>query len=87
MDLAQQQAEQVQAIVDGRLSYVSSLAQNPILLDEQLTFQEKVAFFEAEAKRTGYLAFAFADKAGNATVFNSKRETTNIAPAIIFKTL
>lgn len=85
MDMAQQQAEQVQAIVDGRLSYISSLAQNPILLDEELTFQEKVAFFEAEAKRTGYLAFAFADKAGNATVFNSKRETTNIGSRDYFQ--
>lgn len=85
VDLAQQQAEHVQAIVDGRLSYISSLAQNPILLDEELTFQEKTAFFEAEAKRTGYLAFAFADKAGNATVFNSKRETTNIGSRDYFQ--
>lgn len=85
MDLAQQQAGQVQAVVDGRLSYISSLAQNPILLDQEMTFEEKVAFFEAEAKRTGYLAFAFADKAGNATVFNSKRETTNIGSRDYFQ--
>ena len=85
MDLAQQQAEQVQAVIDGRLSYVSSLAQNPILLDQEMTFEEKVAFFEAEAKRTGYLAFAFADKAGNSTVFNSKHETANIGSRDYFQ--
>lgn len=85
MDLAQQQADQVQAVIDGRLSYVSSLAQNPILLDEEMTFEEKVAFFEAEAKRTGYLAFAFADKAGNSTVFNSKHETANIGSRDYFQ--
>lgn len=85
MDLAQQQADQVQAVIDGRLSYVSSLAQNPILLDEEMTFEEKVAFFEAEAKRTGYLAFALADKAGNSTVFNSKHETANIGSRDYFQ--
>lgn len=85
MDLAQQQAEQVQAVIDGRLSYISSLAQNPILLDQEMTFEEKVAFFETEAKRTGYLAFAFADKAGNATVFNSKRETANVGSRDYFQ--
>ncbi|WMJ82943.1 methyl-accepting chemotaxis protein [Oscillospiraceae bacterium LTW-04] len=85
MDMAKQEAKHVQAIVDGRLEYISSLAQNPILLDEEMTFQEKAAFFEAEAKRTGYLAFAFADKQGNATVFNTKRETTNIGSRDYFQ--
>ncbi len=85
-DMAQQEARYVQARVEGKLTYVGSLAQNPILLDDELTFEQKVTFFEAEAKRTGYLAFAFADKEGNATVFNSKRETTNIAAREYFQT-
>ncbi|ADL02874.1 methyl-accepting chemotaxis protein [Lacrimispora saccharolytica] len=86
MDMAKQEARYVQARIDGQLAYISSLAQNPILLDEKLTFDEKVAFFEEEAKRSGYLAFAFADKEGNATVFNSKHETTNVASREYFKT-
>jgi len=45
-----------------------------------------VAFFEEEAERTGYLAFAFADLEGNATVYNSARETTNIASREYFQT-
>lgn len=85
-DLAQKEAAHVQALVDGRLAYVSALAQNPILLDDEMTFQEKVTFFEAEAKRAGYLAFAFADKQGNATVFNSKRETANVSSRDYFQT-
>ncbi len=85
-DMAQQEARYVQARVEGRLTYIGSLAQNPILLDDGLTFEQKVAFFEAEAERTGYLAFAFADKEGNSTVFNSKRETTNIASREYFQT-
>ncbi|MDR1549165.1 MAG: methyl-accepting chemotaxis protein [Hungatella sp.] len=85
-DMAKQEARYVQARIDGQLAYISSLAQNPILSDENLTFDEKVAFFEAEAKRSGYLAFAFADKEGNATVFNSKHETTNVASREYFQT-
>ena len=84
-DMAQQVAHYVQARVDGRLNYISALAQNPILLDPDLTFEQKVAFFEAEAARTGYLAFAFADKEGSATVYNSKRETTNVSSREYFK--
>ena len=79
MEMAHQEAKYIQARVNWQLSYVSSLAQNPILLDETMTIEDKITFFEAEAKRAGYLALAFADKDGNATVFNSKRETTNIA--------
>ncbi len=86
MDMAKQEAKYVQARIDGQLAYISSLAQNPILLDENLTLDEKVAFFEAEAKRSGYLAFAFADKEGNSTVFNSKHETTNVASREYFQT-
>lgn len=86
MDMAQQEAQYIQARVNERLTYVDALAQNPILLDESMTFEEKTAFFEAEAKRTGYLAFAFADKNGDATVFNSKRETTNISSRDYFQT-
>lgn len=85
-DMAKQEARYVQARIDGQLAYISSLAQNPILSDENLTFDEKVTFFEAEAKRSGYLAFAFADKEGNATVFNSKHETTNVASREYFQT-
>lgn len=86
LDMARQEAKYIKARVEGRLDYISALAKNPILLDPDLTFEQKTAFFEAEAQKTGYLAFAFADKEGNATVFNSKHETTNIASREYFQT-
>lgn len=85
MDMAQQEAKYINARVDERLTYVGALARNPILLDESMAFREKTAFFEAEAKRTGYLAFAFADKNGDALVFNSNRETTNVGARDYFQ--
>jgi methyl-accepting chemotaxis protein len=85
LDMAQQEAKHIKARVDENLTYISSLAQNPILLDDEHTFEEKVTFFEGEAQRTGYLAFAFADKKGNSKIFNSKRETTNIAEREYFQ--
>ncbi|MEA4987163.1 MAG: methyl-accepting chemotaxis protein [Anaerovorax sp.] len=78
-EIAKQEASYIQARRDSELKYVDALAQNSILTNPSIPIEQKISFFEAEAKRTGYLAFAFADKSGNSTVFNSKRETTNIA--------
>ncbi len=86
MDMAQQEAQYIQARVDAQLTYVSALAQNPILLDDNMTFEEKRIFFEAEAIRAGYEVFAFADKEGNATIYNKKRDTINIAFRDYFQT-
>ncbi|MDD2217728.1 MAG: diguanylate cyclase [Eubacteriales bacterium] len=77
-DMAQKEAQYIYSKVNARLAYIDALAQNSLLSDENVTLEEKIAFFEAEAARTGYLAFAFADLNGDSTVFNSKRETTNI---------
>ncbi|WP_206457786.1 methyl-accepting chemotaxis protein [Anaerovorax sp. IOR16] len=78
-EIAKQEANYIQARRDSDLNYVDALAQNQLLIDPNTTIEQKIAFFEAEAARTGYLAFAFADTSGNSTVFNTKRETTNIA--------
>lgn len=86
MDMARQEAQYIRAKINARLAYMGALARNPILLDENITFEEKTAFFEAEAKREGYLAFGFADKIGFATVFSGKRETTNIGFRDYFQT-
>jgi methyl-accepting chemotaxis protein len=85
MEMAQQEAKYINSRINERLTYVDSLAQNPILQDKSITLNDRIAFFEKEAKRTGYLAFAFADKNGDATVFNAKRETTNIATRDYFQ--
>jgi len=85
LDTVKIQAEYVKSIIDGRLNYLYALASNPILTDDSLSLDEKIAFFETEAKRTGYLAFAFVDKAGNSIVLNEKKETTNVANRDYFK--
>lgn len=85
-DMAQQEAQYIHVMIREKLTYVGSLARSPILLDETLTFEEKTAFFESEAERTGYQVFAFADKNGNATFFNTKRDTTNISSRYYFQT-
>jgi methyl-accepting chemotaxis protein len=85
INMAVQEAKHVKARIEGRINYVSALAQNPIILDESIEMEEKIAFFEAEAQRAGYLAFAFADLDGNATVFNQNREITNIGARDYFQ--
>lgn len=85
-DMAQQEAQYIQAKVSERLTYISTLAQNPVLLDEEMTLEEKTAFFEAEAKRTGYKAFSVADENGNVTSFSANRQTANITSRDYFQT-
>ena len=84
-EMAKQEASYIQSRRDNELNYVNALAQNQLLSDQKATIEQKISFFEAESKRSGYLAFAFADKSGNSTVFNTKRETTNIVNREYFK--
>ncbi|MGF7143911.1 methyl-accepting chemotaxis protein [Anaerotaenia torta] len=86
MEIAKEEAKYIQSRRDGELKYVYALAQNTMLLDEEVSLEQRIAFYETEAERSGYLAFAYADKNGNSTVFNSKRETTNIANRDYFQT-
>ena len=86
MDMAQQEAQYIHAKVTERFTYIGALAHNPILTDESMTFEEKTAFFEAEARRAGYLDFAFADKDGNAVVFNAEQEAVDIGSCDYFQT-
>lgn len=86
MELAVEEAKYIQATRNTELRYIDALAQNTVIMDQAIPLEQKIAFCEAEAKRTGYLAFAFADKNGNSTVFNSKKEKANIADRTYFKT-
>lgn len=78
-------ADYIEGKLDTELKYVEALSRNTIIIDDKVPIEEKSAFLEAEAKKTGYLAFAFADKNGNSTVFNAKQEKTNIAQRDYFK--
>lgn len=76
--MALSEAKYIEAIRDTDLKYIDALAQNKILIDETVTRKEKVQFFESEAERTGYMAFAFADKQGNSITFNQDGTTVDV---------
>ncbi len=84
-EIAKQEANYFQARKDGELNYINTLTQNPILTDESVPFEQKISFFEAEAKRTGYLGFGFIAKSGNGTAFNSQKEAVNFSNQNFFK--
>ncbi len=86
IQIAKEEAKYIHARTLVEKRYVDSLAQLPMLSDDSVSLEEKIDFYEKEAKRTGYLAFAFADKNGDSTVFNSQKETTNIASRAYFQT-
>lgn len=83
-DMAQQTAMYVKASVDADMQYIGVLAQNPIITDQKIKLEEQVSFFEAEAKRAGFVLFAFADKTGKALILNSSQETNNVADREFF---
>lgn len=64
---------------DAELQYVDSLTQNPIIWDQKVSMQQKAAFCEAEAKRTGYQTFVLIDKNGNGTELNNKLSKSNFS--------
>ncbi len=82
---AEEEAKYVVTRVQVQLSYMEALARNSLLTDGDSDFAAQVKFCEEEAQRMGYLAFALADKNGDSVVFNSQRETTNIAERDYFK--
>ncbi len=78
-------AEYVTATIEEELSYMEGLAENPLILDEKITEQEKAVFMEKEAKRVEYLNFVFADTRGNAVTLNSGGATTDVSDRDYFK--
>ena len=82
---AKEEAKYVLARVQAELKYVETLAQDPLLVSKTAPMSQKVSYYEKEAQRTGFLAFALADKKGDSTVFNAKGETTNVAERDYFQ--
>jgi methyl-accepting chemotaxis protein len=85
-EMAQAQAKYVRARSDAQVDYITSLAQNPLLTNPDVTLEEQIAFFEQEAQRTGYQRFAITDKAGNAQILTSGREINQVADREFFQT-
>ena len=84
-EMAEQEAKYLEAIVKADLDYLGVLSNNPIITNDQSTIEQKVAFFEAEAKRSGFILFGFADTQGKAIILNSSMENNDVADRDFFK--
>lgn len=85
VEMALQEAQYIQARISEHLTYTGALARSGILLDDNISLEEKIEFFEGEAESNGYQAFAFADKEGNASFFNSRHDQTNVGSREYFQ--
>ncbi|WP_369283728.1 methyl-accepting chemotaxis protein [Oscillibacter sp. GMB15532] len=83
--MAQAQAQYISSENSAQLLYMDGLAQVPAITDSTASLDEKVAYFEAEAKRSGYILFGFADKTGKAVILNSSRETNDVSDRPFFQ--
>ena len=79
------EAKYVNAVVNEELSYIQGLAENPILVDPAISDAERSAFFEKEAKRAGFLAFAKVDLQGNSTTLDSSQTAVDVSEREYFK--
>jgi len=79
------EAEYIQAKVDKELSYIDGLVKNTMLTSSQVTFEQKASFFEEEAKRSGYIAFAIVDKNGNSKTLDKTATTSSVSDRAYFQ--
>ncbi|WP_079708833.1 methyl-accepting chemotaxis protein [Paraliobacillus ryukyuensis] len=66
-----QGAKLVESYLAQQKFYLESLAANPIVLDEDVSLEEKITFFESEAARTGFDSFSVGDTNAEVQTFNS----------------
>lgn len=76
--LATERANYVKATIHAEMTYIEAMEQNDMVLDSTIPWEERVAYFESEAKRTGFVDFSFADKNGNTTVFDKEKSTVDV---------
>ena len=76
--IAALESEYIRASQDAEIRYVEALAKSEIILDEAVPWEEKVAYFEEEAKRSGYVEFSFADRNGESITFDQEKSMCNI---------
>lgn len=94
-DMAEQEARYIESIISSDLDYISLLAKNPVMANEQTSIEEQISFFDAEAKRTGFEFFGFANAQGEPIIFdnadneffqiNDIRENNNISGSDFFE--
>ncbi len=67
-----EKANYIKAKIDSEISYMEAMAQQDRIINKDISWENNVYYFEKEAKRAGYVYYAFADKNGNSILFNKK---------------
>ncbi len=83
--IAEIEAKYIKTRIDSELMYIEGLAQNKIILDNNIALNEKLAFLEKEAKRTGYDAFALVDAKGIGKTLDATGSKLDISEREYFK--
>ncbi len=65
--------------LDEQLFYMEAIAAQDIILDNNMAWEDKVAYFEGEANRSGYISFAFADQNGQSINFDAEGTKADVS--------
>lgn len=83
--MAESEAKYINSLIDARLTFIEALAHNSILLDAEISWDDKVAFLAKEAEREGFETFAIVSKQGEATVFDDAASKVDVSSRDYFK--
>ncbi|WP_099189538.1 methyl-accepting chemotaxis protein [Tepidibacter mesophilus] len=75
----------VEARINTQKLYIETIAQNPIIIDENISWEEKVDFLQKEAQRSGYTGFAIADTNGQSKLFDYDKTIIDIKDRQYYK--
>lgn len=84
-EIAVSESKYVSTTIQGELNYIDALAQNTFATNGQIPLNQRINFFEAEAKRKGYDFFAIADGNGKATIFTSGQQINDVSDREFFQ--
>ncbi len=84
-EIAKEEAKYVKSKIDTELKYIDALAKNTVITNEEASIEQKIAFYEGESEKAGYLSFSFADKSGNTITLNDSKQKLNIRDSEFFK--
>ncbi|SDY20315.1 methyl-accepting chemotaxis protein [Evansella caseinilytica] len=83
-------AEEASKLIAANLEkdklYIEAVAENPIITDDNLSLEEKIAYFERETERNNFDSFAFADMNGQSITFNSSAAALDVSDREYFQT-
>ncbi|SFH66764.1 methyl-accepting chemotaxis sensory transducer with Cache sensor [Tindallia magadiensis] len=83
--VATSEAKYVQALIEGQLAYMEGLAENPIVMDETLSWEERSRFMVREAQRAGYDAFVYVEPDGSARSMDHVDQRGNVGEREYFQ--